>query len=467
MNTDTCIFLSNSLFLSAVTLLLTAGTGLLRRRYSPNWIYRIFIMLAALWILPFRPRIQLPAGILPSAAPSAAALVPSGPSGMIPVFPSPLQNTVQETPANTGLSLPAAFFAIWLAGLAAVSLYYIFRQVHFSRFVKRWSLPVTDEHTLKIFEGIKADSGNQDSGSRRYPDLLLCRGISSPMLTGLLKPVILLPTDAYADFQLHHILRHEYAHYRQRDLPAKLLVLAATAVHWFNPVIWLFSRTISLQCEMACDEQVLKGLNMEKRKEYGRTIINVMVRQNQCRPVLSTNFNGGKKDIMTRLCSIMASGRKKSGLLPLCLLLGAVVLSSCTAAQETKISGYGYMVLKDNILHFDEVEIIRPEDTDRMAELELVEQHDMPSGFCIYNENADDVTYELTDDTTYTFTDMELYFVNNEDGTRKYTTNSREEFLRHLGHLNDYPLDEQTIPYFIEVKDGKVISITEEFEFTI
>ncbi len=43
----------------------------------------------------------------------------------------------------------------------------------------------------------------------------------------------------------------------------------------------------------------------------------------------------------------------------------------------------------------------------------------------------------------------------------------KDEFLKHLGKLNDIPLSEQTIPYFIEVQDGKVISITEKLKYTI
>ncbi len=45
----------------------------------------------------------------------------------------------------------------------------------------------------------------------------------------------------------------------------------------------------------------------------------------------------------------------------------------------------------------------------------------------------------------------------------------KDEFLKHLGeyNLNDVPLSKQTLPYFIEVKYGKVISITEKFKYTI
>ncbi|NLK52416.1 MAG: hypothetical protein GX295_08240, partial [Syntrophomonadaceae bacterium] len=83
------------------------------------------------------------------------------------------------------------------------------------------------------------------------------------------------------------------------------------------------------------------------------------------------------------------------------------------------------------------------------------------------NENKEEATFELTNDAKYTFTDLSLYFVKESDGDRLYTTTKKAEFIKHLGKLNDFPLSEQKIPYFIEVEDGKVISITEKFEYTI
>jgi len=62
---------------------------------------------------------------------------------------------------------------------------------------------------------------------------------------------------------------------------------------------------------------------------------------------------------------------------------------------------------------------------------------------------------------------MELYFVTEAEGNRLYTTTNKDEFIKHLGKLNTFPLSNQKIPYFIEVQDGKIISITEKFEFTI
>lgn len=130
----------------------------------------------------------------------------------------------------------------------------------------------------------------------------------------------------------------------------------------------------------------------------------------------------------------------------------------------------GYIVIKDDILYFDEVEIIEPEDKERIKELGLDEDLP-PTGFEVLNENQEEVTYELADEVNYTFTDINLNFIKESEsgGNRIYNTTKKDEFIKHLGdyNLNDIPLFEQTIPYFIEVQDGKVISITEEFKFTI
>ncbi len=125
-------------------------------------------------------------------------------------------------------------------------------------------------------------------------------------------------------------------------------------------------------------------------------------------------------------------------------------------------------MVKDNVLHFDEVEIIEPEDKERIKELDLDEDLP-PTGYEIFNEIQEEVTYELADEVNFIFTDVYRLFIADENDDRAYTTTNKNEFLKHLGeyNLNDIPLFEQKIPYFIEVQDGKVISITEEFKYAI
>lgn len=128
----------------------------------------------------------------------------------------------------------------------------------------------------------------------------------------------------------------------------------------------------------------------------------------------------------------------------------------------------GYMVIEDDILYIDEVEIIYREDTERIEELEeLGESITTPSGYHIYNPNTDKQTFEITKETTYTFVDYSFLFLEDGVADRLYTTTKKEEFILHLNKsYSDIP-PAQKVPFFIEVKDGKAISITEKFGFTI
>ena len=155
------------------------------------------------------------------------------------------------------------------------------------------------------------------------------------------------------------------------------------------------------------------------------------------------------------------------------LLLVFLFLFALTGCSETEKQFYtkpdslvGYIVIKDNTLYFDEVEIVKSEDKERVSELGLSDT-DMPNGYIINNENKEEMTFELSGEVIYTFTDLNLDFVKESEGDRLYTTTKKDEFIRHLGKINDFPLSEQKLPFFIEVKDGKVISITEKFEYTI
>ncbi|KAB3526254.1 hypothetical protein F8153_14220 [Alkaliphilus serpentinus] len=128
----------------------------------------------------------------------------------------------------------------------------------------------------------------------------------------------------------------------------------------------------------------------------------------------------------------------------------------------------GYMVIEDDLLYIDEVEIIYREDTERLEELEeLGESITTPSGYYIYNPNTDKQTYKLTKETTYSFVDYSFLFLEDGVADRLYTTTNIEEFMLHLNESYSDSPPAQKVPFFIEVKDGKVITITEKIEFTI
>ncbi|MEG2374915.1 MAG: hypothetical protein RSB43_10990 [Niameybacter sp.] len=157
----------------------------------------------------------------------------------------------------------------------------------------------------------------------------------------------------------------------------------------------------------------------------------------------------------------------------LTLVLGCI-LTGCTHVFPTKPKAeteyepkslVGYMSIEEDKIYWDEVELVTSAEEERIAELDLTIEDDLPNGYYIYNPIVEVVVFHLTEDTVYTFTDVGLHFVKEAEGNRIYETTKQEEFLE-ASSYEDKPLADQGIPYFIKAHNKKVISITEELIYT-
>ncbi|MBO5161074.1 MAG: hypothetical protein J6B69_02615 [Lachnospiraceae bacterium] len=51
------------------------------------------------------------------------------------------------------------------------------------------------------------------------------------------------------------------------------ILLVICCVHWFNPLVWLAFYLMNMDCEMSCDEKVVKLLGEESKKIYSYTLL--------------------------------------------------------------------------------------------------------------------------------------------------------------------------------------------------
>ncbi|VAW02611.1 hypothetical protein MNBD_ALPHA01-538, partial [hydrothermal vent metagenome] len=82
--------------------------------------------------------------------------------------------------------------------------------------------------------------------------------ISSPLVTGFRRQVILLPEymlTALSPEALTGILHHEYAHIHRNDMRVMVIQRLLCAIFWWNPVIYFMSARLDRSREMACDER--------------------------------------------------------------------------------------------------------------------------------------------------------------------------------------------------------------------
>lgn len=89
--------------------------------------------------------------------------------------------------------------------------------------------------------------------------LLVSPDIASPVSWGLFRPTIVLDERALgAKSEAEAIIAHELAHVARADWAKLLLSRAATALFWFNPLVWLLARQCHELREEAADDAVLR-----------------------------------------------------------------------------------------------------------------------------------------------------------------------------------------------------------------
>jgi len=294
------------------------------------------------------------------------------------------------------------------------------------------------------------------------------KNLKTPFVLGLIRPKIYLP-DRLNATERNYILLHEQTHIRRKDHIIKILAFLTLSIHWFNPLVWIAFMLMSTDMELSCDEKVLKEMNEDIKKPYANSLLS-----------LATGryiFNGnplafGEGNVKGRIKNVLNYKKPRfwvvviAAIIAVAIGVGLLANPSVNSSMPRLITGY--MVIEDDLLYVDEVEIIYREDTERIEELEkLGESITTPSGYHIYNPNTDKQTFKITKETTYTFVDYSFLFL--EDGVedRLYMTSNKEEFMLHLDESYYDSPPAQKVPFFIEVKDGKVISITEKIGFTI
>lgn len=289
--------------------------------------------------------------------------------------------------------------------------------------------------------------------------------LKTPFVLGFISPKIYLPT-GLSDEDRAYILLHEQTHIRRKDPVIKLAAFLILTLHWFNPLVWIAFRLMETDMELSCDERVLKELGKDVKKPYAASLLSLAAG----RHILNGGpIAFGEGNVKRRIKNVLDYKKPRLWVIVVSGIAALVVGIGLMANPDSSVPKLmaGYMVIEDDLVHLDEVEIITLEDTARIEELGLDQQADLPNGHHIYNPDTEKQTFELTNKTTYTFVDFYLLFVKDEDGDRLYTTSKKEEFLSHLSHAYSDSPPAQRVPFFIEVKDGKVISITERFEFTI
>jgi beta-lactamase regulating signal transducer with metallopeptidase domain len=184
----------------------------------------------------------------------------------------------------------------WLIGLAAVSLRYTRAALQLRRLIGRCG-DVDESAVLQLAEECRRECGLAFAPAfKRAP-----QGIGATVV-GLFHPVLLLSEQTLRRDRasLRFILLHEMRHIRVGDCWFAWWIRATTAIHWFNPLVWLSARAWQAERELACDAWVLRRAASNERRQYGTTLLSVLEETSCPSPILGATAMASRASLMER-----------------------------------------------------------------------------------------------------------------------------------------------------------------------
>lgn len=318
MMTNLWAFLLQTLSVTLVGLLLLVIKQLLQDKLTPRWQYAVWTVLAARILLPVQ-------------AGSTYALLP------LPLWVETVKTAVERhlTSAYTDLyagvriSLPLPWvtgapasvtdwlFLAYCAGVAVVLIRYLVAYRRLRRLLRR---------------GNPAPEAVIDQVARvgETYGLAPCRvvvipGLPSPMVCGLVHPVLALPAGKTID---DPVILHELLHIKHRDAWQNLFWCLCRALHWCNPVVHLLLNRVGNDLESLCDQRVLEKLAGEARRSYGLSLL-AMANDQYPRAPGTTSISNGGKNIARRIEAIARFKAYPRGMALASVCVTVVLLGSC------------------------------------------------------------------------------------------------------------------------------------------
>lgn len=262
---------------SALTLILLALRPITSRIFGSVWQYYIYLAALVIFIIP----ISFGASYSPFPEPiEPVEIAETLPETAIPINPAgvnaPEEAVVTTIPTSGerraevfGIQVTGVLKYIWFIGIAVFLTGALISYIRFMRLIYKNSCSAD----CSMFETIRAEMG-----IRREIAVKVSTVLDAPLMVGMINPILVLPDRELDEIGLRYVIMHELTHFKRRDLLYKWFAMFANAIHWFNPLVYLLVRRLNEDCEISCDVTVTKNFSEKEKKEYMRTIVNLMKR---------------------------------------------------------------------------------------------------------------------------------------------------------------------------------------------
>lgn len=277
----------------------------------------------------------LPEEFLYAATPQIHTGIPYLNNALNPVIAESL-TPIEPASANPTQIWSFIFSRVWIIGMAVMLLYAAVSYLRLRRKVRV---------SISVGKNVR-----------------LCDHICSPFILGILRPRIYLPSEISQE-TANHVLAHELAHIARKDHWWKPLGYLLLTVYWFNPFVWAAYVLLCRDIELACDERVVKRLDLEEKKAYSAALLRCSVSR---RVIAACPLAFGEVGVKSRIRSVL-NYKKPAFWIILVAVIASIAVGVCFltdpadedpgAKQQETLSAIikeeGYTILKETEISLD------------------------------------------------------------------------------------------------------------------
>ncbi len=194
----------------------------------------------------------------------------------------------------------ASIAALWLCGTLLLLIKFVSGILNVAS-LKYSAFETTDKRLSYLANTISAKLNIQKLVEIKESAL-----ITTPMVLGHLKPVILFPAAVSTQLSMNEIesiLAHELAHIMRNDFLVNLLQSITEVLLYFHPCIWWLSSIVREERENCCDDIALHFV--EDNLSYAKSLVKLQELQLQTIPRFALAFSGSKHQLKNRIMRIL------------------------------------------------------------------------------------------------------------------------------------------------------------------
>lgn len=286
---------------------------ILKEHVSKTWLYYIWIVVLIRFLIPFSPNSQL--NITKNLFQKTNEVIQHTNEINKEIYRTDnnsekniLYNSDNYITKQSYLKeIKNNLWLIWFIVFLVLLVHKITNYNNFVSFIKSGRIKITSPSATEVLNQVCKET-NVNFSIGLYENNI----ISSPMLIGIIKPFILLPDSNIKYDELYQIIKHEIIHYRRFDYIYKWTAQIAVCLHWFNPVIYKIYNEICFECELSCDEMLIKNMNSDEKRQYGNTLISLIKKQNTCINNYSLLLLNKDAKLLKERLNIIMNYRKKN-----------------------------------------------------------------------------------------------------------------------------------------------------------